>query len=141
MASTLAIGRHRMTIDGDWVELRLTGPVGIADSTPMHDTLAAVLDANEGRAYVLADITDLESLHHETRRQMAAWNRDRRISAAAVFGGSFAVRTIVTLALKALKLRDREQIEAMFARDEAEARRWLQAERSRRGQAGWRAGG
>jgi hypothetical protein len=132
LATTHAIGPHRITIDGDWVELQFIGPVGLDASTPMHAHLAEVLANNNGRAYVLADITRLEGLPPDTRRQMSAWNREHKVTAAAVFGGSFTMRTIVTLALKAIKFRDREQVDAMFARDEQQARSWLLNERAKR---------
>lgn len=119
------VGTHRMTVDGDWVELRFVGPVNGADSTKLHDRLAEVLATNAGRAYVLADITRLESLLPEARRDMSAWNARHKISAAAVFGGGFTVRTIVTLALKAIKLRDPDHFEVVFTKTEDEARRWL----------------
>jgi hypothetical protein len=116
LATTHAIGPHRITIDGDWVELQFIGPVGLDASTPMH----------------AHDITRLEGLPPDTRRQMSAWNREHKVTAAAVFGGSFTMRTIVTLALKAIKFRDREQVDAMFARDEQQARSWLLNERAKR---------
>lgn len=121
-----------MTVDGDWVELHFDGPVDVTESRAMHARLVEVLQSNDQRAFVLADITRLAALHVDARRDMAAWNREHKITAAAVFGGSFAVRTIVTLALKAIKFRDRDQVDAKFARDEQEARSWLLAERARR---------
>lgn len=121
-----------MLVDGDWVEIRFIGPVSGADSNAMHARLAQVLLDNDGRAYLLADITRLETLEIAARRDMAAWNSEHKITAAAVFGGSFTVRTLVTLALKALKLRDRDQLEAVFVKDEDEARSWLAAVRARR---------
>lgn len=133
MAIVHAIGQHRMLVDEDWVELRFVGQVGLRDSVMLHAHLAAVLLDHRGRAYVLADITRMEGLEADARRDMSAWNATHRVTAAAVFGGGFAVRTIVTLALKAIKLRDPDQLELVFTREEPEARAWLLAERARRG--------
>jgi hypothetical protein len=119
------VGSHRMTVDGDWVEMRFVGVVNVADSSRLHALLAEVLANNAGRAHVLADITRLEGLLPEARRDMSEWNSKHKITAAAVFGGGFTVRTIVTLALKAIKLRDPNQFEVTFTRTEEEARRWL----------------
>ena len=120
-----------MTVDGDWVELELVGSIGLADSTPIHDRLAQILADHGGRAFLLADITRLAGLQPDVRRQMATWNREHRLSATAVFGGSFTVRTIVTLVLKAIRFRDRDAMEVYFAKEEHEARRWLAARRAK----------
>jgi len=132
LATTQKIGPHQLLFDGDWVELRFFGSVSGEHSTAIHARLAQVLAENDGRAHVLADISRLETLELAARRDMAAWNSEHKITAAAVFGGSFTVRTLVTLALKALKLRDRDQLEAVFVKEEDEARRWLAAVRARR---------
>lgn len=93
------IGKHRLTSEGDWLELWLIGVVDLADSLKIHVVLEQVLAANHERAFILADISRLEGLPVETRRHMSAWNSQHRISAAAVYGGSFTMRTLMNLAL------------------------------------------
>lgn len=133
MATLHRIGAHRLIVDGDWAELTAVGPLEIPESTEVHAVLARMLADNAGRGYLLADITRLDGMGPEVRRQMSAWNAEHRLTAAATFGGSFPMRTILTLALKAIKFKDSKQLDVLFARDEAEARRWLTDYRAKRG--------
>lgn len=132
VAVSSMIGSHRVTVDGDWVELQFVGEVERSAAVDIHTLLERVLADNHGTAYVLADISALNGLHPDARRQMAEWNREHKITAAAVHGGGFAVRAIVRLAITAIKLINRDQLECVFTADEAEARRWLAEQRSLR---------
>jgi hypothetical protein len=133
LATLHRIGTHRLTVDGDWAELVCDGPLVLSDSTEMHALLARMLADNAARGFLLADIDRLAGLGPDVRRQMSAWNAEHRLTAAAVHGGSFAMRTILTLALKAIKFRDSNQLDVLFARDEPEARRWLTDHHTKRG--------
>lgn len=132
MAVSSTFGAHRVTVDGDWVEIDFVGEVDRAAAADLHALLEQVLADNDGTAYVLADISAMQGLQPDARRQMAAWNRQHKVTAAAVHGGGFAVRAIVRLALTAIKLMNRDQLEVVFTADEAEARRWLAEQRSLR---------
>ena len=97
LPTTHAIGRHQLVVDGDWVEMRFDGPIAGDESTALQRAIAGVLASTGGRAYLLADISGLKGLGTDNRQQMAEWHRKHRITAGAVFGGSFTVRVLVTL--------------------------------------------
>jgi hypothetical protein len=133
MATSHRLGAHRLSFDGELAEFVIEGPLELPESTAMHDLLARMLVDSAGRGFLLVDITRLTGVGPDVRRHMSAWNARHRLNACALFGGSFAMRTILTLAVKAIKFKDKDQLDVLFARDEPEARAWLAAHRAKPG--------
>ena len=93
---------------------------------------AAVTLAAAGRCFLVADLSGMAGLDPVARRRIAEWSRgeDDKVDAVAVHGCSFAMRTLITLTLNAIKLLGRQRSETVFVRDEAAALRWLDAQRA-----------
>ena len=53
-----------------------------------------------------------------------------RLSGTALYGCGFAVRALITLTLNAIQFFGRQQLDAVFVRDEADARSWTDAQRA-----------
>lgn len=122
-------GSHTLIVDGDWVEVRAIGTVDLDTVTRLHAVLERVLADHEGRAFVLADIAAMGNMTPEARRSVTEWDRHHKVTAAAISGGGFAVRTVLTLVLKAVQLLNHDSLDRVFTGDAAEARAWLLARR------------
>lgn len=124
-----SFGRHRVTVDGDLVELQLVGAADLAEAVAFHELLAQVL-AERGRCYVLIDLEGLTGVDPRARKYISEWNRRQRITAGAAYGAGFMSRVIVTLLLNAIRLMNDDPPEVHITRDELTARRWLAARRA-----------
>lgn len=122
-------GSHTVIVDGDWVEVRAVGTVDLDTVTRFHAVLERVLADHQGRAFVLADIAAMGNMTSEARRSVTEWDRHHKVTAAAISGGGFAVRTVLTLVLKAVQLLNHDSLDRVFTGDAAEARAWLLARR------------
>lgn len=131
MTQSLEVGTHVARRAGDLLELRVRGPLTASDVEALHRAVRSTVEA-AGRCYLLADLGEMAGLDPEARRQMAAWGREREdeVDGVAAFGCSFAMRTLITLTLNAIKILRRKQSETVFVRDEAAARRWIEARRA-----------
>jgi hypothetical protein len=86
-----------------------------------------------GPLLVLNDISALRNVPPDVRKLAAHAGVLEIIRAMAVFGGTFAQRIAVTLAVSAARLRIRGARAALrFFATEAEARAWLEEQRSSR---------
>jgi hypothetical protein len=129
-AAAMEFGRHRVEVDGDLLTLRLRGRVSQSEAVEFHAMLAQLL-SERGRCFLLVDLRELESIDPGARRHVGEWNRSHQITAGAAFGANFAVRALMSLFLGAIKLMASDAPEIHMARDEADARRWLDARRAR----------
>lgn len=123
---TNSFGPHRVTVDGEMVQLKFVGKATYAETVAFHELLAEVLE--RGRCFVLVDLRELDGIDPRARRYIGEWNRSHRITAGAAFGASFTGRAFVTLMLNAIRLMNTNAPEIYMARDEPEARRWLAAQ-------------
>lgn len=128
--ATMEFGRHRVEVEGDLWTLRLRGRVSEAEAVAFHEMLAEFL-RERGRCFLLVDLRELEGIDPGARRYVGEWNRRHQITAGATFGASVAVRALMGLFLGAIKLMASDAPEIHMARDEADARRWLDARRAR----------
>ena len=87
-----------------------------------------------GRCFMITDMSLCTGIDAAARKYMAEWSKDRVevIAGTAVYGLSFATRAITVLALNAIKLLGQKQVDVVFLKDEAEARRWVDQQRSER---------
>lgn len=128
METPLALGPHRARQVDDVVEVVFAGPVTLSEARVLHERLAQVY-AEFGSCYLLADLLGLTAMGPDVRRYMGEWNKTHRLSGVALHGASFAMRTVASLTVKAIRLLGSHPIEVVFLRDEAEARRWISARR------------
>lgn len=132
MTTRTAIGPHPVEFEGDTLRLRLVGPLTIADAELLRVEMQA-LRRSLGTCFLLADAAELAGIDAEARRYLARWSareQSERITGAAVYGVSFAMRTIITLTVNAIRVIGRREVQIAFANDEAEARRWIAARRA-----------
>lgn len=125
-----SIGQHELRLQGDLVSLYIHGPLTVADIQGLREVLVVVM-AEVGHCFLIADMTDATAVDHEARKYMAEWSRQNTdwVAGTAVFGVSFAMRALLSLTLKAIKILGTQQVEFVFVKDEAEATRWIDAKR------------
>ncbi|WP_437809169.1 STAS/SEC14 domain-containing protein [Sorangium sp. So ce1078] len=78
---------------------------------------------------VLSDTRRVGTILPSARKVMASEMRAVRFDAIALFGASFAVRVISTLAAKSVQILTQQSYPVQFFDTEAEARAWLGAQR------------
>jgi hypothetical protein len=130
VATTLSIGHLEVTRDDDRVEIVMRGPLSLEVTRPLLEYLNQVR-RESGHCFVLADVSQLTELPPETRRHVSEWHKTHTLDGLVVSGGSFATRALVTLMHNAMRLLGKRDLDLEFAPDEASARRWLDAHRSR----------
>lgn len=124
MSTSFVVGRHEGWQEDDLVGVRFHGPITGEDARTFLALFGALQQAR-GRCLLLGDMRDMTGFDADARREVAQWNRTHKLTGVAVYGGSFPIRAVSTLALKAIKLVGRDPEEVLLASDEAEARRWL----------------
>ncbi|WP_437314795.1 STAS/SEC14 domain-containing protein [Sorangium sp. So ce385] len=78
---------------------------------------------------VLSDTRRIGTISPSARKVMASEMRAVRFDAIALFGASFAVRVVSTLAAKSVQILTQQSYPVQFFETEAEARAWLLAQR------------
>ncbi|WP_437568204.1 MULTISPECIES: STAS/SEC14 domain-containing protein [unclassified Sorangium] len=78
---------------------------------------------------VLSDTRRIGTILPSARKVMASEMRAVRFDAIALFGASFAVRVVSTLAAKSVQILTQQSYPVQFFETEAEARAWLLAQR------------
>ncbi|WAS99308.1 STAS/SEC14 domain-containing protein [Nannocystis punicea] len=126
MATTSASEPLQITREPDLVHLRVRGPFDLPVARAVHELIAQIMDEN-GRCYLLADMSQLDGIPNDARRYVGEWHKTHTITGVAVYGASFATRALATLMFHAVRIVGRQQMEMEFVRDEADARRWIAA--------------
>jgi hypothetical protein len=130
VTSTTAIGRHTAWRDADLMRMTFDGPLSRSDAQGMRAMMEQA--AYEGtRCYFVADMSGCTGIDAEARKYMAEWSRTggNQLSGVAAYGINFALRTIVSLTLAAIKFLGHPQTDVVFVKDEAEALKWVAAQR------------
>ena len=133
MQASSLIGQHGVEIDGDFVTLRMRGPVSLAETERCLGTVEQVM-VERGRAFLLIDHRQVGPSGPEVRRCMAEWARGHKIDGIAIVGASLPMRTVSVLLIRGIALlySRPDLIERVaFARSEAEARAFLAERRAR----------
>ena len=128
----MTIGQHRVWKDGDLVGFHWTGPISRDDMAAARTLLAAAV-AEHGASYMISNMSECTAFEQGARKYLAEWSREGtdKVSGTAIYGVSFAMRTLVTLALNAVKFVGKYEGSATaFVKDEAEALRWIAARRA-----------
>jgi hypothetical protein len=128
-----AIGQHRVSRRDDIVHMTFVGPLTRADVEGMREVVGAVL-AEGSRLFLVGDLRGCTAIEAGARQYFAEWSKNggQKPSGVVIYGLDFAMRTIISLTLSAIKFLGRQQTEVVFAKDEAEALRWVTDERAAR---------
>jgi sugar/nucleoside kinase (ribokinase family) len=125
-----SIGQHDLRRQGDLVRLDFHGPITVSDIQQLREVLVEV-KGESGRCFIIADMSGATAIDAETRKYMADWGRQNTewIAGSAVHGVSFAMRVLLTLTLKAIRIVRKRRVEVEFVRDDAEALQCIDARR------------
>lgn len=109
------------------------GAITEADLRTLRGATASVMH-ELGRCFMLADMSLCTGIDAAARKYMADWSRESVdvVAGTAVYGMSFATRAITMLAINAIKLLAQKQVDVVFLKEEVEARRWVDEQRSAR---------
>lgn len=129
MTSELAIGDHRVRVEGDTVLTRYVGVPELADVRQIHAHFDRVL-AEHGRLFIVNDMHRSGIPATATRKWIAEWVRDNPIAGLANFGASLPIRALQALILRATALFGAHHpVHPVHVADEAEAFAWVAARR------------
>jgi hypothetical protein len=129
MASELAIGTHRVRVEGDTVLTRYIGVPELADVRRIHAHFDRVL-AEHGRLFLINDMHRTGIPATATRKWIAEWARNNPVAGLANFGASLPVRALQALILRATALFGAHQpVHPLHFAGEAEAFAWVAARR------------
>ncbi|HVJ89218.1 MAG TPA: STAS/SEC14 domain-containing protein [Labilithrix sp.] len=105
---------------------------GTMNADEVRQLTAFVLKfANDGAVYCLINYRESKGLTKEARKVTAEIGAASILqNYCAIFGASFAVRTILNLVLKTTEIAQGKPFPVRFTADESEAREWL-SERKR----------
>lgn len=107
------------------------GPILRSDLEAMRSVMGEIL-SHGASCFLIADLQDCTGIDASARKYMAEWSKDggQQITGTAVYGVNFAMRTIVTLTLSAIKFLGHQQVEVVFVKDEADAQRYVAERRA-----------
>ena len=127
------IGRHATYFeDPDIIYMRLDGAVA-EDAGAEINRLHRLWGEQYPRVFYLLDLSKLEAIHPEVRKEASRTARLLPLAGVAAFGAPIKARVLAKLVFTAMNLfkanaADRFPIE--FVDTEAEARRWIEKRRS-----------
>lgn len=118
----MTIGRHRVARVGDSLQVAFLGPMTRADIEAVRRIVGEIL-AESGRCFLIGDMRECTGIAPETRHYVAEWSKSTvdEPTRVLVHGLSFAMRTLVTLTLSAIKVFGGKQDKVVIVADEAEA--------------------
>lgn len=124
------IGRHRSWQKGDVLGLHFEGQVTEDDLKLLRVVMGGYAASH---FFLVADMTDCTGIDAAARKYMADWSRMNAFNpSTVVYGLNFATRAIVMLALNAIKLIGKKDLDVSFVKTEAEALAWVEAQRALR---------
>lgn len=112
------------------MRLYFHGPITVPDVQQLREVLIE-LRREGGRCFIIADMSGATGIDAETRRYMAEWGRQETdwIAGSVIHGVSFAMRALLTLTLKAIKLVRKRRVDVEFVRDDTDAVLCIDAKR------------
>jgi hypothetical protein len=100
----LPIGRHRVRLCDDTIEITLCGDVTLEDYVALEKHYDAIVAAH-GYVLMLVDTKQAGSVDAKARRMSANWSRrNAKRICAALYGGSLPMRAIITMLATAGRL-------------------------------------
>ena len=121
-------GSHHMRLESpDQVHLVWNGDVTAEHVLAAYETFESL---GQPRLYLMSDVTRSGTPSEHARKTLVQDKRLRMIYAMACIGASFPMQIVTNLMIRAGQLFRGDLVKATFARDEAEARAWLSAQRT-----------
>jgi len=126
------IGRHTTFFEPpDILFMRLSGPVSEEEAKEI-DRVHLAWAAGHPRVFFLLDLSELESIDPEGRKDASRTVRELPLAGVAIYGAPMKARVLAKLVFTAMNLfksnaADRFPIE--FVKSEAEARTWIEERR------------
>lgn len=125
------LGGHKVRIDGDLVFLRVKGVVKLTDMMEFMRVQASV-KRDRGAVFMLYDSRENTGLDPAARKYATDHaSEEVRVTAAASFGAPFGMRVLVNMLNRAHEMLRVEGTRVHLFDTEAEARKYLEAERQR----------
>jgi hypothetical protein len=128
----VSVGRHTTYFEPpDTLFMRLAGPVSEAEAKEL-DRLHLAWARDHRRVFFLLDLSQLESIDPEGRKDAGRTVRELPLAGVAIYGAPMKARVLAKLVFTAMNLfkadaADRFPIE--FFKAEPEARSWIEARR------------
>lgn len=128
---TLLADAAYVRIDGDLVHLRIRGLMTLRDLNAVTEVYERV-HARHGRFFVLYDVTESQGIDRAARKALHdSTSNGPQPDATALFGASFALRTMANMIERALVGLGRPSMGMNFFATEAQARAHIDEERRR----------
>jgi hypothetical protein len=122
------INNHQLYREGPFLVFENHGDFSLAEAKRATAVYSQVI-REEGRLYLLLDITDSHQVSSETRRHLVEWGKVHSAQTAiAAVGGNVAFRTTFTLIINAIRLLSAQPLRMAFCRDRDDANAWLRAQ-------------
>lgn len=111
------------------------GHISESDLRELREVMNSVL-TDSSHFFVISDMSRCTGIDAAGRKYLGEWSKhdDGRNMTTVIHGLSFATRTIVMLALNAIKLIGKKQANVAFVKTEAEALAWVDEQRALRSQ-------
>jgi hypothetical protein len=130
MSLLLQAGRHVLEVEEpDLVIYRIHGEITGDELQAMREAQSAWM-AGMDHIVVLVDLSETEGMTREARKAAMRPDGGPTRRAIAYFGARFAVRVVVELTLRAMRVLRPRAYPMRFCEDEARARLWLDAQRA-----------
>lgn len=130
MITEYQVGGTEVRIEGDLLFVRTRGELVAEAATQIIATYQQLIK-EQGRYFMLADMSEAGSVPPALRRQLIVGTRAYPPQAAAFYGGSIATRAMNALLISALNLLSGQRHNLASFHSEDQARSWLTAERQR----------
>ncbi len=127
----VAIGQHRSWRDQDVIHIAFDGVITDSDLKQVRGVIEQI--SNEtGHAFLIGDMTRSTGIDAAGRKYMVEWSKQRGYTEvlSVAYGINFATRTVLSLALNAMRLLGKRERGPVFVKDEAEALAWVAQERA-----------
>jgi hypothetical protein len=127
----VAIDGHRAWIEQpDALLVQLSGDMTGENMGKLHEMMDRMGDG-QGPVIIMQDLSKAGAFTAAARKGIMANKRTHRITSVICIGASFQMRVFMTMISKALKFLNPMVSRTLFAKDEAEGRELLAAERER----------
>jgi hypothetical protein len=129
----VTIGRHPYSLTGDTLHIHFDGTISVSDLEALRAVITSLLE-QAGHSFVIGDMARSTGLDPDARKYLGEWSKQQsgKNSLSVTYGLSFATRTMITLAVNAMKLLGKQDINVVLVKTEAEALAWVEEQRALR---------
>lgn len=127
----VTIDRHRVWIEEPYaLVLQCEGDI-TGDNFHRMREMMDYIGNGQGPIIIVQDLSQAGAFSVTARKGMMADERTRRVRSVICIGASFQMRVFLTMIAKATKLVNPIPVTVLFAKNDAESREFLAAERTR----------